>query len=383
MVTPESRERAAGAKQTHATQAMLAAFFGLSEPEPEPEVDEKARKKEARRKKAAIEARKIREATQGQGAASSTSGTSGGGGGGGGAGAGGEEITGFAVGTSARKSKKESPRPSPPSAKPPSMGSISEETLRGIETAKRAVASMPVQLSSDGLDKNVADMMAQVRLQHEEDMHTSLIDARRNARLEVQEELEEKHAESLRQKDDECAKAVEAGKKVLEDRVEQLERKVRDMEAAHAKALEEAAEGAQRDRTAAIDEVAQRLTKETQETRLASAHLLRRAETDLDAKKRAELTALTEQMASEKEAAVQQARAEAKIEMTAVMAEAVAKAEAEARVKFEAEQQVVKAKMAEKLAGLNRSFKSLLTQLIEQPAKLAAKGPNAPLMIME
>ena len=69
--------------------------------------------------------------------------------------------------------------------------------------------------------------------------------------------------------------------------------------------------------------------------------------------------------------------------MTAVMAEAVAKAEAEARVKFEAEQQVVKAKMAEKLAGLNRSFKSLLTQLIEQPAKLAAKGPNAPLMIME
>ena len=49
----------------------------------------------------------------------------------------------------------------------------------------------------------------------------------------------------------------------------------------------------------------------------------------------------------------------------------------------EAEQEVVKAKMAEKLAGLNRSFKSVLTQLIEQPAKLASKGPNAPLMIME
>ena len=65
LVSRRERESGGRQEQTHATQAMLAAFFGLSEPEPEPEVDEKARKKEARRKKAAIEARKIREATQG------------------------------------------------------------------------------------------------------------------------------------------------------------------------------------------------------------------------------------------------------------------------------------------------------------------------------
>ena len=168
---------------------MFSSWFGAPAPAPAPdEPDPETAKREARRK-AAAEARKIREETKAAASASS------------------EEISGFAVGKSARRSSKST------SAASPSMPAISEEALRGIESAKRAVAALPVEKAPD-LDKNVADLMQQVRLQHEEELNSSLNAARHSAASEMQEELEAKFAITRKELESGFAAKLEAAQEV-------------------------------------------------------------------------------------------------------------------------------------------------------------------------
>ena len=101
---------------------------------------------------------------------------------------------------------------------------------------------------------------------------------------------------------------------------------------------------------------------------------------------------LVQEAAAEKAAAVKQAEAEAaaklaqvRIELAAVqekaVAQAIAETEQKAAAQLEAEHQAEKAKTAEKVASLNRAFKTLMMRLVEQPEKAASK-PDGPLAIM-
>ena len=160
------------------------------------------------------------------------------------------------------------------------MPAISEEALRSIESAKRAVAALPVEKAPD-LDKNVADLMQQVRLQHEEELNSSLNAARHSAASEMQEELEAKFAITRKELESGFAAKLEAAQEVaaatakaLTEQIEELKAAARAAEERHAKRGEEDAEKARLERAAAVEEVARRLAAEHEETRLASAHLL-------------------------------------------------------------------------------------------------------------
>ena len=178
-------------------------------------------------------------------------------------------------------------------------------------------------------------------------------------------------------------------------------------ESKHLAEMEAALKAAEERHKEEIAKITQELQAEHDLTRAASAALLRRAEVDGDSKREEVLAdvkrQLSEQAAAERQAAVEaaQAAAAAKLEevridlmaekdkaVTAAIAETEAKVTAEMQKLFDAEQKAREeardaeqkareAKLAERQANFNKSFKALLKQLVDQPQEASSPKPLA------
>ena len=179
---------------------MWAAIFGPAEPEtPRKKTPEEiAAQKEARKKKAA-EARKKREALEAQQAA----------------GGGADQPLNF---TFARKSER-SPNTSvdtdvpSESAAASNLPAISEDAVvHGLEKSVRESSASQAELitpkSAAAQESNVADLMKQVRLQHQEELDAAVGAARDETTKTLTQELESKFATNLEERLGEAAQAA-------------------------------------------------------------------------------------------------------------------------------------------------------------------------------
>ena len=362
---------------------MWAAIFGPAEPEtPRKKTPEEiAAQKEARKKKAA-EARKKREALEAQQAA----------------GGGADQPLNFTFARNSQRSPNTSVDTDVPSesAAASNLPAISEDAVvHGLEKSVRESSASQAELitpkSAAAQESNVADLMKQVRLQHQEELDAAVGAARDETTKTVTQELESKFATNLEERLGEAAQAAAraeekavATTKAEEQKAasERLADALCTAESKHLVEMEAALKAAEERHKEEIAKITQELQAEHDLTRAASAALLRRAEVDGDSKHEEVLTnvkrQLSEQAAAERQAAVEAAQTaaaakleEVRIDLMAEKDRAAAKLE-EVRIDLMAEKdRAVAAAIAETEAKVTAEMQKLFDA--EQKAREEAR----------
>ena len=364
---------------------MWGSFFGSAPAEaPKPD-DEEARKRELRRKKAAAEARRKREEQP-------------------------DDLAGFAVGGGGGR-KAEGSRQSangqarlvssrPVSAPGSGLQPINEDGAARTKMASTwsAATSDPeemkklAQRAQAAQEQAVADLMNQVRLQQEEELNNAVAAAHQEGRDQMKAECDAKHEAEmtarLGEAAEEAAKARQAAVELAVAEAEAAaEKRMADALAAadetQAEALAEASVKESLAKQKALDELSERLERQHQATLVTSAAMVRQEKMAGDSKLEEEVKRMREELKDEHAAEVKAAVAAAEDEAAKAMAQvridttnekedAVAKAiaETEKAVTARMEEELINP-LAQRQKAFNATFKKLMTELFEQPEKLA------------
>lgn len=364
---------------------------------------EEARQREVRRKKAAAEARKKREQAQADED---------------------DDIASFTVAAKSKPGCRQAAAATPAAAGARVVGSRSAKAAPGTDAlpaineegvARAAPAKAWSAATADpeemkrlaaraqaAQEQAVADLMAQVKEQQQEELDAAVAAAREETKQQVQKECDAAHSEQLIARLAEAAKdaaaaqeeAVSAAVAVAVAEAEKWAAEaLAATEARHAEVLAATKADAEEQMQQALEEMSTRLEKQHQATLVTSAAMVRQAESEGDQKREDDLREMRELLAKEhaadKQAAVDKAEAEAnsvlaqvRIEMTTdkndSIRAAVEETEMAVTTRLETAHRMQREKLAERQKAFNITFKKLMQELADQPDRVASPRRASP-----